>query len=394
MSEPAVQSPQPLRIVAETEEIDRLDRRDRRLRLIAFAAVGGLLLGVFYTLYFAKVILVPFVLALLLNLVLSPVVRKLARFWVPEGLGAALVLLAMLATVGTGVYQLSGPATEWLDRAPYTFAKLELKLRDLKGSMEEVQEATKRVEELADGGGGDGDEEEPERVVVRGPSIAETFLTGTYSVLAGILITSVLLYFLLASGDLFLRKLVQVLPKLKDKKRAIEIARRSERDISTYLFTITIVNSCLGLVVGTAMWLIDMPNPVLWGVLAGLLNFMPYLGPTIMVGILALVGVTSFDTWPEMLAAPAIFLLITGLEGNIVTPSVLGRRLALNPFVIFAAILVWGFLWGIPGVLIAVPLLAAFKILCDNIEPLWAIGQFLGGREQDPTPPEPSAVRT
>lgn len=296
MSEPAVQSPQPLRIVAETEEIDRLDRRDRRLRLIAVAAVGGLLLGVFYTLYFAKVILVPFVLALLLNLVLSPVVRKLARFWVPEGLGAALVLLAMLATVGTGVYQLSGPATEWLDRAPYTFAKLELKLRDLKGSMEEVQEATKRVEELADGGGGDGDEEEPERVVVRGPSIAETFLTGTYSVLAGILITSV--------------------------------------------------------------------------------------------------GVTSFDTWPEMLAAPAIFLLITGLEGNIVTPSVLGRRLALNPFVIFAAILVWGFLWGIPGVLIAVPLLAAFKILCDNIEPLWAIGQFLGGREQDPTPPEPSAVRT
>lgn len=388
MAGPSIQAreetTQPLRIVAETSVVDR---RDRRLRVIAGATVGGLLLGIFYTLYFAQTILVPFVLAILLNLVLSPLVRRLARIGVPEGIGAAIVLLMTLVIIGTGVFQLSGPASEWFDRAPYTFAKLERKLQDVKGSMKDVQEATKKVEQLADGG-----EEEAERVVVQGPSMAETFVSSTYSVLAAILIMTVLLYFLLASGDLFLRKLVQVLPKLKDKKRAIEIARRCERDISTYLLTVTCVNTCLGIVVGAAMWLIGMPNPVLWGALAGIANFIPYLGPTLMIAILTLAGVASFDSWTQMLAPPALFLLITSLEGNFVTPSILGSRLALNPVAIFAAILVWGFLWGIPGILIAVPLLAAIKILCDNIEPLWTIGQFLGRRDQDPNPPKTEVV--
>ncbi|HEX6141180.1 MAG TPA: AI-2E family transporter [Geminicoccaceae bacterium] len=375
-------SADPLRVVADAPAAER---SHRWLRVIGFSTGGVLLLGIFYTLYFAKTIFVPFVLAFLLNLLLSPVVRKLARLGIPEALGAAAVLLLMLAAVGTGVFQLSGPATDWFERAPYTFARFELRLREFKAPMEEIQQATKKLEQLANGGQEAG-AEDPETVVVQGPSIAETFVVSTYSIVAAIVITIVLLYFLLASGDLFLRKLVQVLPRLHDKKRAIEIARQCEKDISAYLLTITCVNAALGVVVGAAMWAIGMPNPVLWGVLAGVLNYMPYLGPTVMIGVLTLVSMATFYDWADILAPPAIFLLLTSLEGNLITPSILGRRLTLNPVVIFGAILVWGFLWGIPGVLIAVPLLAALKILCDNIPPLYAVGQFLGRREQDAPP--------
>lgn len=364
-------------LVAETLA---MEKRDRWLRSIAFSTGGLLILGAFGALYFAKTIFVPIVLALLLNLLFSPVVRKLARLGIAEALGAAAVLILLLGGLGIGIFQLSGPASEWFERAPLTFAKLEYRLRDLKAPMEEVQQAAKRVEELTNVDAQEG--EAAPRVVVSGPSIAESFLTNTYSVVAAIVITTVLLYFLLASGDLFLRKLVQVLPRLNDKKLAIEIARRSERDISAYLLTITCVNASLGVVVGAVMWLIGMPNPILWGALAGIVNFIPYLGPTLMIAILGVVSLTTFYDWTQVLAPPALFLIITTFEGQLITPAILGRRLTLNPVVIFLALLVWGFLWGIPGILMAVPLLAAFKILCDNIPPLQTVGQFLGRREQ------------
>lgn len=356
------------------------DRRDRRLKLIALNTAGGLILAVFYTLYFAQTIFVPIVLAFLLNLLLSPVVRKLARWRLPEPVGAALVLVVLLAVVGLAVFQLSGPASTWFERAPYTFYKIEQRLKELKEPVEEVREATQKVEELANVNQAEG--ETAEKVVVQGPSMTQTFFVGTYSFLAAIVIVIVLLYFLLASGDLFLRKLVQVLPRLHDKKLAIEIARRCERDISAYLLTVTCVNAGLGVVIGTAMWLIGLPNPVLWGVLGGLANFIPYLGPAFMIGVLTLVGLATFSEFPEIIAPPAVFFLITTFEGQLITPSILGRRLTLNPVVIFLALLIWGFLWGVPGILMAVPLLAALKIFCDNIPPLTTIGQFLGRREQ------------
>ena len=376
--EPAPQAQ--VHVVAETLAVEK---GDRWLRTIAVSTGGLLILGVFGALYFAKTIFVPIVLALLLNLLFSPVVRKLARLGIAEAVGAALVLIMLLGVIGLGVFQLAGPASEWFERAPLTFAKLEYRLRDLKAPMEEVQQAAQRVEELTNVDAQEG--EEAPRVVVSGPSIAESFLTNTYSVVAAIVITTVLLYFLLASGDLFLRKLVHVLPRLNDKKLAIEIARRSERDISAYLLTVTCVNAGLGIVVGAAMWLIGMPNPVLWGALAGIVNFIPYLGPALMIGILSIVSLTTFYEWTQVLAPPAIFLIITTFEGQLITPAILGRRLTLNPVVIFLSLLVWGFLWGIPGILMAVPLLAAFKILCDNIPPLNTVGQFLGRREQPET---------
>lgn len=349
-----------------------------RLRIQTVALVGLLLLGVFYTLYFASAVFIPIALAVLFSLLLAPVVRRLARIGVPEALGAAIVLALVIAGVLFGIFRLAEPATDWLGRAPQSFARLEDRVRDLRAPVEQVQEATRKVEELADM------QADPRRpaVVVEGPGLVQSLAIGTYSVLAAAAITVVLLYFMLASGDLFLLKLVQVLPRLRDKKLAIEIARASEREISTYLLTITCVNATLGLVTGLAMYVLGMPNPLLWGVVAGMLNFIPYLGPTITIAILGFVALLSFDSWPEILLPPVVFLLLTAVEGQLVTPFVVGRRLMLNPVVIFISLLIWGWLWGIPGMLMAVPLLAAFKILCDHIEPMSPFGAFLGRRDE------------
>jgi predicted PurR-regulated permease PerM len=349
-----------------------------RLQLQTVALVGLLVLGVFYTFYFASAVFIPIALAVLFSLLLAPLVRRLARLGIPEALGAALIIALVLAGAAFGILRLAGPATEWLGQAPYSFARLEQRIRDLRGPVEQVQEATRKVEELADMNDG----AQRPAVVVEGPGLAQSLALGTYSVLTATAITVVLLYFMLASGDLFLLKLVQVLPRLRDKKLAIEIARRSEREISTYLLTITCVNTVLGLATGIAMHLLAMPNPVLWGVVAAMLNFIPYLGPTMTLAILSFVALLSFDTWGEILLPPLVFLFLTAIEGQLITPLVVGRRLMLNPVVIFIALLVWGWLWGVPGMLMAVPLLAAFKILCDHIDPMRPFGAFLGRREE------------
>lgn len=359
------------------EDRYRLFRRPRDVR--SFALTGLFVLAVFYTLYFARAVFIPIALAILLKLVLAPLVRRLDRVGVPESIGAVVVIALALGTVVFGVVQLSVPATEWLSRAPQSFAMAEYKLRDVKRSVEEVREAAKKVAELTS-------MDEPEAsapaVVMQGPRLAESFFVGTYSFLVAAIITIVLLYFMLAAGDLFLRKMVQVLPRLHDKKRAIEIARQTERDISTFLLTVTCINTLLGCATGLAMWALGMPNPVLWGVLAGVLNFVPYLGPAVMIGVLALVSLLSFDSWSQMLLAPGGFLVLTTLEGQLITPLVLGQRLTLNPVVIFVALLVWGWLWNVPGVLLAVPLLATFKIVCDHVDALTPVGHFLGRRDE------------
>ena len=342
----------------------------------SLALSGLFLLASFYTLYFGRSFFMPLVLATLFSLLLSPVVRTMKRVArVPEPLGAGLVMLALLGALGLGIYELSGPAYDWMASAPQTLRKVEAKLRELKRPVATIGKATEQVEKFAQVGAG---QTKPQQVTVQAPSWGERLVGQATDVVAGIFIMLVMLFFLLASGDLFLRKLIKVLPRLEDRKRAVEIARQVEEEVGRYLGTVTMMNAGIGTAVWISMALVGMPNPLLWGVMVFVSNFVPYLGSILCYVVIGVVGFLTFDTLGRCLLPLGIYLLLNIAEAYVVTPLVLGRRLTLNPVVLFLSLTFWGFLWGIPGAVLAVPIMVVFKIFCDHIEPLAPIGEFLG----------------
>jgi predicted PurR-regulated permease PerM len=342
------------------------------VRSLALTAL--LILATFYTLYLARSFLLPIILALLLSFLLAPVVRLLRRLRIPQGLAAGLVVFGLLGGLGWGVYELSGPAYEWAQKAPQSMRRLERKLRDIKRPVQTMSKATQQVEKITQMGGGT----PPRTVTVQSETLGERVFSQATELVAGAAVMFILLFFLLASGDLFLRKLIRVLPRLSDKKRAVEIARQIESDISAYLATVTVINIGLGLAVWGLMTLIGVPNPLLWGVIATVTNYIPYLGAIIMIVVLAGVGFLTFPDLTHSLMPPAAFIGLNLLESYLVTPMVLGRRLTLNPVVIFLGLTFWGWLWGITGALLAVPIMVVLKIFCDHSESLASIGEFLG----------------
>jgi predicted PurR-regulated permease PerM len=340
----------------------------------SFILISLLLLVLFHTLRVARDLFLPLMLAFLLSFLLSPLLRVLKRAHIPESVGAALLLLVLVGGVGLGLYSLVTPATEWMAKAPESITRVQRKLRVLRSPMEQMNRTADEVERTIAG------ESTTAKVeVVKSPAwIKQALFGGTTAFVSEAIVVIVLLYFLLASGDLFLRKLIKVLPTFKDKKRAVEIAREIENNISTYLFTATLINVGVGVAVGVGVWLLKMPNPVLWGVLACVLTYIPYLGALVGIGILGLAALLVFDDLGRALAVPAVYLAVSLVEGNLVTPLVLGKRLTLNPVVIFVGLLFWSFLWGVPGALLAVPSLAIFKIVCDHVDTLAPIGEFFG----------------
>jgi predicted PurR-regulated permease PerM len=335
--------------------------------------MGILLLGMLYTLYFARAFLLPITIATLLNFLLSPAVRALKRLRLPEPVGAALVVLGLLGLSGVGAYQIAGPAQEWLAKGPASLSQAWSRLERLRRPVERVTHTAEQVEQAASGGG-----ERPAEVVVRGPTFGARLFGATQSVLTASVGIVILLYFLLATGDLFLLKLVRVLPQFGDKRKAVSIMKETETSISRYLVTVAMVNLGQGVVVGLVMYLIGMPNAALWGALAGAAEFIPYVGALCLVVILALTGLVVFDHVGHALLVPGAYLVVTLLQSNVVTPMVLGHRLALNPVAIFIGLAFWLWIWGLPGAFIAVPVLATLKICCDHIEMLAPVGEFLG----------------
>jgi len=356
-------------------EAGEVSETAQAVHIRSFALPGIFLILLFAALKLASEVFVPLAVALILKTLFASIIRGASRLRIPEPVSAALVLLVFVGGIGFGIYQLAVPAGEWMAKLPQSMRQIEAKLRGVKQSVEKLSKAGEEVGKLTDFGS-DGDK--TQKVEVKRASVGATLLEPTQAFLVGAGLTIVLLYFLLASGDLFLRKLVSVLPSLHDKKLAVEISHQIEHDVSKYLLAITIVNIVFGAAIGTAMHFLGLPNAILWGVMAGLLHFVPFLGAMVGITVVTMVALVTLDSLGAVALVPVSYFALNLLEEYIVVPLVVGRRLLLNPVVIFLWLIFWGWLWGVPGALIAVPLLAILKIICEHVESLSPLAEFLG----------------
>src|SRR5438874_8546177 len=342
---------------------------ERPFDIRSLALTGLFILALFYTVYFLRSVLLPVVLAFLLSYCLPPIVRGFARIKIPTLLGAALILITLLSAITLGISALATPAAGWLAKAPDGLRELEYKLLPMKRSMAEMGKASGEIEKIATPDSGS-----KLAVEVKRHPITETLYVRTPEFITSSVLLLILLYFLLAYDGVFIAKLIKLLPTLSDKKRAVSIAQEIESQVSRYLFTVTIINCCLGLAVGTA---VGLPNPVMWGALVAISNFVPYLGALTGIICMTIGAILSFDSLGYALIFPAVYLGFGTLEGNFITPWVMGRSLTLNPVIILLSLVFWGWMWGIAGVLLAVPILAAFKIFCAHIKPMEPLAEFL-----------------
>jgi predicted PurR-regulated permease PerM len=341
--------------------------------LRSVAITGLFVLAVFYTLHLGKEFFLPIALAIFLSLPLRPVVQWLRRLHIPAALAPALVLGVLLAATVAGVYQAWEPATEWVARAPQELRKLDTKVRRLLRAVESVTRTAQQVDEMADATSTN----DTQAVQLKHATLTETIFGGAKTVAAGALIVLVLSYFFLASGDQFLRKLPRVLPR-EAAERVLAIVGETESQISRYLLAVTVINLAVGGITAGIMAGLGMPTPLLLGLIAAALNFIPYFGPAVMAALLSMVALISFEEPGRALIAPLLYLCVHALETNFITPHLLGRRLPLNPLAIFLGFLFWWWIWGIPGAALAVPIMVTIKIVADGTESLAGVGEFLG----------------
>lgn len=340
-------------------------------------------------LYFAKDLFLPIVLGALIALTFSPVVRSMVRIGLPASLSAAIVIIGLGTGVGSIAYVMSGPISGWMESVPNLGRELQFKLRGISETVKEVQEVSQQVDQLADTNRDD----DVQKVSIAQPGLLNSAVNTLAGAAASAVVALVLALFLLASNEMFYQKIIGTFPRFNDKKRALRTVYDIERKVSRYLFTITIINACLGFIIGTALYLIGMEDAYIWGVLAFLLNYLPFLGMAAGSILVAVFAIVQFDSLTQALLAPALYFSVNSIEGQLVTPTVVGRRLELNTVSVFLTVVFWGWLWGIAGALMAVPFLVLVKVICDNVEGLSTLGRFLGSADDDLDPAQDEAAK-
>jgi predicted PurR-regulated permease PerM len=335
--------------------------------------LGGLFgLALLAAVYVAAEIVLPLVLAVVISLLLQPAMRLLERWHVPRLLAALLLMLAVFGTiVGLGA-AIAGPASTWAGKLPEAIPRLQERLSFLQEPINTLQRFLQQVESYGQPAGGP-------VVSAEGSTLITKLFTGTRHFASGLFTTILFLFFLLVSGDTFLRRLVEILPSFSDKRQAVDIFQQVETDVSAYLVTITLMNAAVGIATAMVMWLTGIGDPVLWGAVAFLLNFIPILGPISGAVIFLLAGLLTVDTLWQALLPASLYLGIHLIEGQLITPMLLAKRFILNPVIVIISLVFWFWMWGAPGAILSVPMLAITKIICDRIRPLTAFGHFLEG---------------
>ena len=331
--------------------------------------VGMFALAVITALYFGRAILMPILFGMILAVVLAPVVERLSRLRVPEPLGAALVMLAMIGLLVLAIELLVLPARDVL-------AELPAQIQALLGHLLEWVRSFRLGNWLAPRDSAD----LSNQATAQGISMTGTFLKAAQGFIISVVSASLLAFFLLSSGDLFLTKLVRILPTIRDKVRAVKVVRTVQQEVATYFASVSMINAGLGIAVTLLTWAFGLPMPWFWGALVALLNFVPYIGAGVSALLLVLAGMAFTESFSHALLLAACFVGITFVEGQLINPVLVGKRLELNHTVVFVALLFWGWLWGIGGLLLAVPLLIIIKKFADHTPGWEAVAEFLARR--------------
>jgi predicted PurR-regulated permease PerM len=337
--------------------------------------LGGLfMIAVMAVLYVAAEIVLPLILAIILKLLLQPLVRLLERIHIPRAVGAIFAVLLVLLAFGGTISMLAGPAAAWAGKLPQAIPKLKDSLSFLQEPIDAAQRMMKQIESFAGEAGSAG-----QGPSMRPASLVGALLSGSASATSGLLTTLLILFYMLVSGETFLRRVVEILPRFRDKRQAVELSLHIERDVSAYLLTVSCINALVGLATGCVMWLCGLDNPVLWGAVAFVLNFVPILGAMVGIVVFLMASVLSLGvTWAALLPV-GLYFGIHVIEGEFATPMFLARRFTINPVALILALIFWYWMWGVAGAILAVPLLAITKIVCDDLRPLRAFGHLLEG---------------
>ncbi|UXI69993.1 AI-2E family transporter [Tahibacter amnicola] len=345
---------------ATMSEVERLGRRQQRnVASLRFAAIWLTLLATLFTMFVARTLLVPILFSVFVALSINPIVSSLSRRWFPRALVAALVMLGGLCIVALVVTWVASPAYRWVERAPEAVRALAPKMRAFTEQIDAAARATQSLVTTS------------KDVTTEGPPVLfDVWATVAIApkVVLAIFSVVLLVYFFLVYGESLLRRTVEISPSLTQKRNAVDIVRVMQHEMSRYLFTTTAINAGVGIGAASIATMTGIPDPLLWGVLAMVLNFIPYIGPLSMTGLFVILGLLTYTRLGAALMPAVLFAVMVIIEGQFITPMILGRRMAINPVAILLWLMILGWLWGAIGIVIAVPCLVAIKIVCERIE--------------------------
>ena len=354
------------------------------IRNVALSVIAVILSVLF--LQYAQAVLIPVVIGMLTFYALDPIVDRLQKAGVPRVVGAWVVLAALIGASGYGLWTLRDDAIAVVDELPRAAAEVRQSLRQQRepSAIDKLQEAAKEIDKTAAAAAGPAtpDPGGVQRVQIVQPFRATDYLTygsmGALALGSQAVMILFLSYFLLVSDDLFKRKLVKIVPTLSKKKITVEIVEEIGTQIERFLMVQVFTSLLVAVATSLALWWLGLEQAVIWGILAGILNSVPYFGPLVVTGGLMVVAYLQFRTFDMTFYVAGIALVITTLEGWLLTPTLMGKAASINPVAIFIGIIFWSWVWGVWGLILAVPMLMMIKSVCDRIEELQPIGELLG----------------